>query len=315
MEKANKTTIAYFIMIGISDIPELQTPIFLLVLLIYLTTLGGNTTILSLISTDCHLHTPMYFFLANLSVLDISCSTISLHKALITCITGDKLVSYTACLLQMYLFLSFTCVELLILTAMGFDRYVAICNPLHYHTVMTSRVYCILAVVCWIVGFIFIIPNFLKLFYFTCYTSQEINHFFCDLVPLMKLSCDDLYILQFYVIYGGALLVCLPPCLLTFMSYVFILRAILKIRSSSGRRKVFYTCTSHLTVISLLYGTLAYQYCRPIESIELVTNKFSSLFYTTALPILNPLIYSLKNKDVITALKRRLKVYPRQLLM
>ncbi|XP_068103953.1 olfactory receptor 8A1-like [Hyperolius riggenbachi] len=308
MDQGNKTFIKYFIIKGISDVPELQLPIFLLVLLIFLTTLGGNMTILLLICTDHQLHTPMYFFLANLSVLDISCSTITLHKALLTFMTGDKLVSYVSCLLQMFFFLSFTCAEVLILTAMGFDRYVAICNPLRYRTVMTDRVCCGLAGICWVVGLLDIMPCLLKISSFTCYSSSEINHFFCDLVPLMKVSCSDISSLQLYVMIEGVFLSAFVPCMLTFISYVFIIRTILRISSSIGRRKAFYTCSSHLTVITLLYATLAYQYFRPIDYIALETNKLSSLFNTTVVPILNPLIYSLKNKDVKSALKRRLNI-------
>ncbi|XP_018430213.1 PREDICTED: olfactory receptor 145-like [Nanorana parkeri] len=307
MEQTNNTLMAYFIIKGISDVPELQLPIFLLVLLIYLVILGGNMTIFLLVSTDRHLYTPMYFFLANLSILDICCSTITLHKALFTFITGDKFVSFAGCVMQMFFFLSFTCNEVLILTAMGFDRYVAVCNPLRYHVIMNHKVCCCLAGVCWVLGFLDIMPCALKVSSITCYTSRDINHFFCDLVPLMKLSCSDTSDLQLYVLIEGVVLSALVPFSLTFISYVFIIRSILRIRSSNGRWKAFYTCSSHLTIIVLLYGTLSYQYFRPIEYITLGSNKLSSLFNTTVVPILNPLIYSLKNKDVKLALKRKFK--------
>ncbi|XP_072286933.1 olfactory receptor 5V1-like [Pyxicephalus adspersus] len=307
MEQSNKTVITYFIIKGISDAPELQLPIFLLVLLIYLIILGGNMTIFLLISIDRNLHTPMYFFLANLSILDVSCSTISLHKAFFTFITGDKSVSFTGCVMQMFFFLSFTCNEVLILTAMGYDRYVAVCNPLRYHVIMNHKVCWGLASACWILGFLDILPCALKVSSISCYKTTEINHFFCDLVPLMKLSCSDTSDLQLYVLIEGVILSAFVPFTLTFISYVFIIRSIMRIRSSDGRWKAFYTCSSHLTIIILLYGTLCYQYFRPIEYIALGSNKLSSLFNTTGVPILNPLIYSLKNKDVKSALKRRLK--------
>ncbi|XP_018430214.1 PREDICTED: olfactory receptor 1019-like [Nanorana parkeri] len=306
MEPANKTVVTYFVIKGISDVPELQLLIFLLVLLIYLVILGGNMTIFLLISTDRHLHTPMYFFLANLTILDISCSTITLHKVLFTFITGDKLVSLAGCVMQMFFFLSFTCNELLILTAMGYDRYVAVCNPLRYHVVMNHKACCCLAGVCWVLGFLDIMPCALKVSSITCYTSREINHFFCDFVPVMKLSCSDTYDLQLYVIIEGVVLASFVPFSLTFISYVFIIRSILRIRSSNGRWKAFYTCSSHLTIIVLLYGTLSYQYFRPVEYIILGSYKLSSLFNAIGVPILNPLIYSLKNKDVHSALKRML---------
>ncbi|XP_077344682.1 olfactory receptor 8G50-like [Lithobates pipiens] len=307
MEESNKTGTTYFIIEGISDVPELQLPIFLLVLLIYLFILGGNMTIFLLICMDRHLHTPMYFFLANLSILDVSCSTITLHKALITFVTGEKLVSFVGCVMQMFFFLSFTCNELRILTAMGYDRYVAICHPLHYQVIMNHKVCSILAGVCWVLSFLDIMPCAWKVSSISCYTSLEVNHFFCDLVPIMKLSCSDTSALQLYVIIEGVILASFVPFVLTFISYVFIIRSILRIRSSNGRWKAFYTCSSHLTIIVLLYGTLSYQYFRPVEYISLGSNKLSSLFNTTCVPILNPLIYSLKNKDVHSALKRKLK--------
>ncbi|XP_077344696.1 olfactory receptor 8G50-like [Lithobates pipiens] len=309
MEESNKTVMTYFIIKGISDVPALQLPIFLLVLLIYLIIVGGNMTIFLLISTDHHLHTPMYFFLANLSILDVCCSTITLHKPLITFITGDKAVSFVGCVMQMFFFLSFTCNEVLILTAMGYDRYVAVCNPLRYHVIMSHKVCCGLAGVCWVLGFLDIMPCALKISSISCYTSLEVNHFFCDLVPLMKLSCSDISALQLYVIIEGVFLSAFVPFSLTFISYVFIIRSILRIRSSKGRWKAFYTCSSHLTIIILLYGTLSYQYFRPVEYITLGSNKLSSLFNTTGVPILNPLIYSLKNKDVKSAFKRKFRKF------
>ncbi|XP_075692787.1 olfactory receptor 8D1-like [Rhinoderma darwinii] len=306
MEPTNNSMEAYFIIKGISDIQELQFPIFLLVLLIYLIILGGNMTIFLLVTLDNHLHTPMYFFLGNLSMMDMSCSTVALHKALIAFISGDRRVSFFSCFAQMFLSLSFTCDELLILTAMSYDRYVAICNPLRYYVVMNNKFCSLLAFVCWVVGFINIMPCLFEISSFTCYTSLEVNHYFCDLIPVMKLSCNDTTILELYIIIEGVLLATFTPFVLTSISYAFIISTILRIRSSIGRRKAFYTCSSHLTVVTLLYVTLSYQYFRPISSVSLESNKLYSLFNTAAVPILNPLIYSLKNKDVIAAVKRRL---------
>ncbi|KAM4641808.1 olfactory receptor 13C9-like [Discoglossus pictus] len=239
MDQKNQTLLSYFVIKGISDIPKLQTPIFLLVLLIYLIILGGNTTILLLICLDPHLHTPMYFFLGNLSLLDISSTTVTLHPTLVTFITGDNTVSFLG----------------------------------------------------------------------SCYVSNVINHFFCDLVPLMKLSCSDTSVLEMLILTEGMLINLLTPSSLTFISYVFIIGTILKIRSSTGRSKAFYTCSSHLTVVLLLYMTLFCQYMRPVSTDSLESNKLFSLFNTAIVPMLNPLIYSLKNKDVKSALRRQLKLF------
>ncbi|XP_073405496.1 olfactory receptor 5AR1-like [Dendrobates tinctorius] len=306
MDLNNTPEKTYFIIKGMSDIPKLQLPFFLVMLLIYLITLGGNMTILLLITLDHHLYTPMYFFLGNLSTLDMSCSTVALHQALISFLTGHKTISFSSCCAQIFLFLSFTCDELLILTAMSYDRYVAICNPLRYNEVMNSRTCFLLAGASWIMGSINIIPCLLEIISFTCYTSLEVNHFFCDLIPVIKLTCSDTTILQLYIIIEGILIATFTPFILTFISYAFIISSILRIRSSTGRRKAFYTCSSHLTVVTLLYGTLFYQYLRPISSVRLESNKLTSLFNTAAVPILNPLIYSLKNKDVIAAMRRKL---------
>ncbi|KAM4641812.1 olfactory receptor 8A1-like [Discoglossus pictus] len=294
---------------GISDIPGLQTPIFLLVLLIYLIILGGNLTILLLVCLDRHLHTPMYFFLGNLSLLDMSSTTITLQSTLVTFITGDNTVSFLGCMWQMFIFSCMVQNELFLLTAMSYDRYVAICNPLHYPMIMRYRVCVLLVVVCCLVSLIRATPYSVLLAEYPCYVSNVINHFFCDLVPLMKLSCSDTFVLEMLILTEGMLITLLTRCSLTFISYVFIIGTILKIRSSTGRSKAFYTCSSHLTVVLLLYLTLFCQYMRPVSTDSLESNKLFSLFNTAIVPMLNPLIYSLKNKDVKSALRRQLKLF------
>ncbi|XP_063794675.1 olfactory receptor 8J3-like [Pseudophryne corroboree] len=307
MNPINQTRVDNFIIKGISDVQELQLIVFLLVLLIYLFTLCGNMTMLLLVCCDCQLHTPMYFFLANLSIIDVSSSTITLHRSLTNFIFRDKTISVFTCMAQMYIFLSLTSDELLLLTAMSYDRYTAICNPLRYHTVMSRRVNALLVTVCWLVGFIQVVPIVVSLSGYNCYISNEINHFFCDITPLAKLSCNDVSFLELYIFINGIFLVIFPFSL-TFIPYIFIILAILKIRTSTGRRKAFYTCSSHLTVIILLYVTLICQYLRPNSMDSLESKKLFSLFNTAAVPMLNPLIYSLKNKDVKFALKRRLNL-------
>nr|DBA20721.1 TPA: hypothetical protein GDO54_017471 [Pyxicephalus adspersus] len=301
----NVTT--YFVIIGVSGFPALQLPIFLIVFIMYLLTLGGNMIIFLLVCFDRNLHTPMYFFLANLSILDICCSTVSLHKVIIAFISANNTTSLTDCLVQIFIFLCLTCDELLILTAMSYDRYVAICVPLHYHQIMNHKVSGLLAVMCWVSGVLESIPTFMELLKLKCFISNKINHFFCDIIPLMKLSCSNTSVLQLYILIVGGFACGFIPFALTFISYVFIIFTILKIKSSAGRRKAFYTCSSHLTVVTLLYTSLVFQYLRPNSSIDLSFTKFSSLFNTAAIPVLNPLIYSLKNKDVKTALRRRIQ--------
>ncbi|XP_063794710.1 olfactory receptor 2AP1-like [Pseudophryne corroboree] len=303
----NQTPVTYFIIKGISDVPELQALVFLVVLAIYLITVSGNSTILLLVCLDPHLHTPMYFFLGNLSFLDVFCLTITLHKILLSYMMGDKTVSFINCMSQLYLFSSLTCNELLLLTAMSYDRYVAICNPFHYHAVMNRQICILLASVCWILGFVEVIPHMWAISRFSCYKSNEINHYFCDILPIMKLSCSDTTLLKLIIFVEGLLLVSFTPFLLTFISYVFIIATILRIRSSFGRRKAFYTCSSHLTVVILLYMSLVCQYLRPSSTDTLNSNKLFSLFNTAAVPVLNPFIYSLKNKDVKSAVRRQLK--------
>ncbi|KAM4608120.1 olfactory receptor 6C74-like [Discoglossus pictus] len=309
MDQNNRTLLSYFVIKGISDIPELQTPIFLLVLLIYLIVLGGNMTILLLICLDPHLHTPMYFFLGNLSLLDMSSTTVTLQSTLVAFITGDNTVSFLGCMSQLFIFSFLAENELFLLTAMSYDRYVAICNPLHYPMIMRYRVCALLVVVSCLAPIIFFTPYIILLLGCTCYVSNVINHFFCDLVPVMKLSCSDTSVLEMLILTEGMLFTLLTPSSLTFISYVFIIGTILKIRSSTGRSKAFYTCSSHLTVVLLLYMTLFCQYMRPVSIDSLESNKLFSLFNTAIVPMLNPLIYSLKNKDVKSALRRQMKLF------
>ncbi|KAG9466965.1 olfactory receptor 8U9-like [Eleutherodactylus coqui] len=306
MDEINNTQINYFIIKGITDVPGLQAPIFLLVLLIYLLTLVGNMTIFLLICLDRQLHNPMYFFLGNLAILDISCSTITLHKLLAMFVTRNDKIYFPFCMAQMFFFCSFTSIELLILTAMSYDRYVAICSPLYYSSVMNPQACISLALACWLIGFIELVPYMVLLLKLSCYRSNVINHFFCDIMPIIKLSCSDTSALELLIFTEGVFLLSVTPFLLTLISYMFIITSIMEIRSSLGRRKTFYTCSSHLTVVVLLYGTLFCQYLRPKTMDTLDSNKMFSLFNTIAVPVLNPIIYSLKNKAVKSALKQRI---------
>ncbi|KAM4641688.1 olfactory receptor 5AR1-like [Discoglossus pictus] len=308
VDMSNRSRIPYFIFAGISDFPQTKDAIFVMVLLVYLVTVGGNMIILFLICVDHQLHTPMYFFLCNLSCLDIMYTTVTLHRILFSFISGDNHISYSECFTQLYFFMSLVGIELLILAAMSYDRYVAICNPLRYPVVMNHKVCVLLATVCWLLGFTDTLPFTFIVYGFSCYISNVINHFFCDLLALMKLSCSDTSLLE-RTILSEAVFSGLSPLLLTLISYVYIIQTIMRIQSSTGRHKAFYTCSSHLTVVILFYVTLSCLYLRPTSMFSLDSDKLFSLVYTAIVPMLNPLIYSLKNKDVKLALQRALKRY------
>ncbi|XP_053545506.1 olfactory receptor 6C74-like [Bombina bombina] len=295
----------YFIIKGISSNPALQAPIFCLVLCIYIITVSGNMSILTLACLDKQLHNPMYFFLGNLSLLDISSITVTLHKILSTFISGNKLLPWHECIAQLYFFMALQCTELLILAVMSYDRYVAICYPLHYTMIMNFRVCAMLAVFCWVLGFIEVSPHTNILAKFSCYTSNEVNHFFCDVLPIMKLTCNDTSLLKLWIFTEGVFFSGLLPFSLTVFPYILILRTVLKMRSKTGKRKAFYTCSSHLTVVILLYLTLYCLYLAPTSDDVLESRKLFSLFNTAAVPLLNPIIYSLKNKDVKSAMRHQ----------
>ncbi|KAM4641794.1 olfactory receptor 5AR1-like [Discoglossus pictus] len=263
-------------------------------------------TILVLVCLDHHLHTPMYFFLGNLSLVDMSTSTITLHKILSNFITRDNTISLFACRTHIFLYLSMIAAEIFLLAAMSYDRYVAICRPLHYPVVMNHTFCALLAAICWMLGFLDIIPYLILLSQLSCYRSNVINHFFCDIMPVLNLSCDDISPFEtLFLIEGFGL--GFTSFLLTFNPYIFIINNILKIRSSTGRIKAFCTCSSHLTVVNIFYGTLFFQYLRPSSDNDLEYKKYVSLFNTAVIPMINPVIYSLKNTDVKSAFRRQLR--------
>ncbi|XP_069800191.1 olfactory receptor 5B12-like [Dendropsophus ebraccatus] len=298
-------TVSYFIMKGLSYDPKLQAPIFVLVLIIYLIVLLGNMGLLLLICLDPHLHTPMYFFLGNLSIVDMMSCTITLHRTLQMFITGDNKVPYLTYLVELYLFEAVIALEVLVLTAMSYDRYVAICRPLNYQTIMSYKICQLLASFCWIFSFLHYIPQISVAFKISCFTTNVIDHFFCDLVPFMEIICPhSLKMLRLLTNTEGLLVYNIIPFSLTVTSYIFIIRAIMKIRTSIGRRKAFYTCSSHLIVNTLLYTAFILQYYIPSNIVG--SKKLFSLFNTVILSLLNPFLYSLRNEDIKIAFKRRI---------
>uniref|UniRef100_A0A803JF49 Olfactory receptor n=1 Tax=Xenopus tropicalis TaxID=8364 RepID=A0A803JF49_XENTR len=296
MASESKENVSGFIIQGFSDTPELQISLFVLFLGIYLIILLGNLIIFLVISCNPHLHTPMYIFLQNLSLIDISFSSNVFPNLLHILLTQQNNISFLGCMTQMFVFVALAVSEYFLLTAMAYDRYVAICDPLHYIARM-SRKHCAgLITAAFTVGFggtvglIVLIP---KLSY--C-ASHLINHFFCDVAPLLKLSCSSTFSAEL-VIYVEAILLSFNAFLLTLISYIFIISAILKIQSSEGRQKAFSTCASHLTSVLTLYVTAFCLYVRPTTSFSLERDKYFSLLYIALGPVLNPLIYTLKNRE------------------
>ncbi|XP_030042666.1 olfactory receptor 5V1-like [Microcaecilia unicolor] len=303
MEKRNQTQVTEFLILGFSSHQDLQILLFVVFLCIYLMNLMGNLVILVLTYFDPHLHKPMYFFLSNLALLDMCFTSTTFPRMLISSVTKDRTISFSGCLAQLYLFLSFASTEFFLLTAMAYDRYAAICDPLRYHHVINKRVCIQLVAVCWITGFLDIAPHTIMISQLSFCDSNIINHFCCDLTALIELSCSDTSVIEMLVLTENMCLVsgCL---LLTATSYVYIISTILRIRSAEGRRKAFSTCSSHLVSVALLYGAVFCVYMRPASLYSMDQNKLYAVLYNAVVPMLNPIIYSLKNKDVKCALRK-----------
>ncbi|XP_032765772.1 putative olfactory receptor 8G3 pseudogene [Rattus rattus] len=303
MESGNHSVVIEFILAGFSTKPELRLPLFLLFLGIYLLTVLGNLGMIILIILTSHLHTPMYFFLSSLSFIDLCHSTVITPKMMLNFLTEQNIISYPECMTQLYFFSLFAIAECHMLAVMAYDRYVAICNPLLYNVVMshdlcfwfTAGVYAL-----GVIGSSVHTGFMLKLLF--CKTNK-INHYFCDLFPLLELSCSSIYINELLVLFLSALNI-LTPAFTILMSYIFIIVSILRIRSTEGRSKAFSTCSSHISAVAIFYGSAAFTYLQPSSVSSMNQGKVSSVFYTTVVPMLNPLIYSLRNKDVKSAIKK-----------
>nr|XP_027779251.1 putative olfactory receptor 8G3 pseudogene [Marmota flaviventris] len=303
MENENHSIVTEFILAGLTDKPELQLPLFILFLGIYVLTVMGNLGMITLISLSSHLHTPMYYFLSNLSFIDMCHSTVITPKMLVNFVMKKNIISYPECMTQLYFFSVFAISECHMLAAMAYDRYVAICSPLLYSVIMSHHLCFWLTAGVYILGIIgSTIHTVFMLRLFLCKTNV-INHYFCDLFPLLELSCSSIYINELLVLFLSAFNI-LTPALTILGSYIFIIASILRIRSTEGRAKAFSTCSSHISAVALFFGSAAFMYLQPSAVSSMDQGKVSSVFYTTVVPVLNPLIYSLRNKDVKSALKK-----------
>ncbi|XP_007092733.2 olfactory receptor 5B3-like [Panthera tigris] len=299
----NRTEVTQFILLGLTSDPELQVPLFIVFTLIYLITLVGNLGIIALILLDSRLHTPMYFFLSNLSLVDLCYSTAVTPKVMAGLLIRDKVISYNACAAQMFFFAAFATVESYLLASMAYDRYAAVCRPLHYTTTMTTGVCACLAIGSYTCGFLNASIHTGDTFRLSFCMSNVIHHFFCDVPAVMVLSCSDRRVSELVLVYVVsfnsffALMVIL-------ISYIFIFITILKMHSSTGYQKALSTCASHLSAVSIFYGTVIFMYLQPSSSHSMDTDKMASVFYTMVIPMLNPVVYSLRNKEVKSALMK-----------
>ena len=296
----NRTEVTQFILSRLTDDPSLQLPLFITFLLIYTVTFVGNLGLILLILLDSQLHTPMYIFLSNLSLVDFCYSSTITPKVIAGILTGDKIMSYNACASQMFFFANFANVENYLLASMAYDRYAAVCKPLHYATTMTTRVCACLVISCYICGFLNASIYTVNALYLTFCELNVVHHFFCDIPAVMIASCSHRHANDMVLISVASFNIFFA-LILILISYTFIFTNILKMHSNSGYRKALSTCASHFTAVSIFYGTIIFMYLQPRSSHSMDTDKIASVFYTMVIPMLNPLVYSLRNKDVKSA--------------
>ncbi|EHB16312.1 Olfactory receptor 7E24 [Heterocephalus glaber] len=303
MKTHNLTYILEFHLIGFSEDPDLQPVLFGLFLSMYLVTVLGNLLIILAVISDSHLHTPMYFFLSNLSAVDICFTSTVLPEMIVDISTHSRVISYMGCLTQMSFFLMFACMDAMLLTVMAYDRFLAICHPLHYAIIMNPRLCVLLLLLCVFISLLDSQLHNLVALQFTCFKDVEIANFFCHPSQLLRLSCYDTLIKSLVTYLVGAILGFFPMLGILF-SYCKIVSSILKISSSGGRCKAFSTCSSHLSVVCLFYGTAIGVYLGSSVSYSPRKGMVLSLMYTVVTPMLNPFIYSLRNRDITSTLKR-----------
>uniref|UniRef100_F7DG62 Olfactory receptor n=1 Tax=Monodelphis domestica TaxID=13616 RepID=F7DG62_MONDO len=305
MSEENFTIVVEFILLGFSDLPNMQGFLFGVFLVIYLCILIGNGLLIVITKVDPSLQTPMYFFLGNFSFLEICYTSVTIPRMLADLWTHKRTISFIACAVQTCFLYILAAAECLLLAVMAYDRYVAICKPLYYPLIMNHKVCVHLVVVSWLFGVPILIYETYQIFSLNFCGPNKLNHVFCDAPPLIELACGDTYDIEIYV-HVAAVVFVITPFLLILISYIKIITTILRLPSTSGRSKAFSTCSSHLMVVGLFYGSGSIVYLWPKSSHSARPVKVFALFYTTVTPFFNPLIYSLRNKDVIAALRKLL---------
>ncbi|XP_032973575.1 olfactory receptor 6C2 [Rhinolophus ferrumequinum] len=302
----NHTPITTFILLGLTNDPQLQILLFIFLFLTYLLSVTGNLTIITLTLVDSHLKTPMYFFLRNFSILEISFTTVCIPRFLYSISTGDNSITYNACASQIFFVTLFGATEFFLLAAMSYDRYVAICKPLHYMTIMNNRVCTFLVLWCWVSGLLIILPPLSLGLQLEFCDSNAIDHFSCDGGPLLKISCSDTWVMEQMVLLVAVFaLVITLVCV--FLSYTYIIRTILRFPSVQQRKKAFSTCSSHMIVVSITYGSCIFIYIKPSAKEGVAINKGVFMLTTSVAPLLNPFIYTLRNKQVKQAFNHSIK--------
>ncbi|XP_075409002.1 olfactory receptor 6C75-like [Tenrec ecaudatus] len=298
----NHTAVTEFILLGLTDDPLWQVVLFIFLLITYMLSVTGNLIIITLTLSDPHLQTPMYFFLRNFSFLEISFTSVCTPRFLVTIVTGDKTISYNGCVAQLFFFILLGVTEFYLLAAMSYDRYVAICKPLHYMTIMSPKVCVLLVFSSWLAGFLIIFPATMLLLQLDFCASNIIDHFLCDSSPMLQLSCTNTRFLELLA-FVFAVVTLMATLTLIITSYTKIIRTILRFPSTSQKKKAFSTCSSHMIVVSLSYGSCIFMYIKPSARERVTLSKGIAMLHTAVAPLLNPFIYTLRNQQVKQAFR------------
>ncbi|XP_045652414.1 olfactory receptor 6C75 [Ursus americanus] len=302
----NHTAVTEFILLGLTDDPQWQVVLSIFLLVTYMLSVTGNLIIITLTLSDPHLQTPMYFFLRNFSFLEISFTSVCIPRFLVTIMTKDRTITYNGCVTQLFFFIFLGVTEFYLLAAMSYDRYVAICKPLHYMTIMSNRACILLVFSSWLAGFLVIFPPVILLLQLDFCASNIIDHFICDSSPILQLSCTNTRFLELMAFFL-AVVTLMVTLTLVILSYTYIIQTILRIPSMSQRKKAFSTCSSHMIVVSLSYGSCIFMYIKPSARERVTLNKGVAVLNTSVAPLLNPFIYTLRNQQVKQAFKNMVR--------